>query len=167
MKLIFVDDKLYTEYYSIVKCFFQGQGGQHHGYPRRLLMEKTFHIYMIDASKGVSGCMKEFDRIADIYEGDEDHEAVILTNSTDLLNLVYYDNIYLLKFKAEDFIKEFKEAHTDIEVNNVLFKYANVKRIKSLGELCDKEIRPQHNIRNLYLAGEFSEVYTSKRKNAK
>lgn len=167
MKLFFVDDKLCNEYYSLVKCFFEDNGNEHMGYPRSLLREKNRHIYMIDAYRGLSGCMKEFDRIVDLYEGDEYNEAVILTNSTDLLNLVYHENIYLLKFKIEDFLKEFEAAHTDVEVNTILSKYANCRKIKALDELCDRELRPAHNIRNLYLAGEFSEVYISKRKNIK
>lgn len=175
MKLFFVDDQINEIYYKIVKHFFRRDD-----YLRRLTMEKRvigamekkYHIYLIDAFKGISWCMKEFDRIADIYEGDEDNEAVIITNSTDLLNLVSFDSIFLFDFKCEDFHNDFIALNNSAKskyksLDELYLAYANCKRIKSLDELCDRELRPAHNIRKLYLAGEFSEVYTSKRKNVK
>lgn len=164
MKLFFVDEQINTGlYYNFVEYYLAKS------YPRRLTMYKRYHIYIIDAYKGVSWCLKELDRIANIYEGDENNEAVIITNSTDLLNCVKYTNIYLFGFKSDDFLKELDKIQGNCKeiLENLYRKYCNCRRIKCIDELGDKEIRISSNIRNLYLAGEFKHVYSDNRKGDK
>ncbi len=129
MKLAFYDGiindqtKYFDELLNTVEKYFDDLG-----------CENYYHR-IIDAGFGISRVLRAFEECVNDFEN-----SIILTNSTDLLNLIKpTDNIYL-----------------------VLVDDYNNFTVKPLQDCCDKEIRDCHDIRKLYLSGAFGEVYQIK-----
>lgn len=88
---------------------------------------------IITAGAGITNVLSDFKFYSRSEEDNSGKEKVLLTNSTDLLDYFNYKDIYLLRFDR-------------VNLN---------KTICPLQECCDKELRDYHDIRKLYLNGEF------------
>ena len=90
----------------------------------------NYYHRVIDAGFGISRVLRSFEECVNDFEN-----SVILTNSTELLNLIEHkSDIYLVLVD---------------EYNNFI--------IKTIQEYCDKELIDCHDIRKLYLSGAFVE----------
>ena len=90
-------------------------------------------LYIVDAGKGPARCV----HLADVIKKHENDKASVYTNSLELFSNIYAWNEQL---KAPE----------------IYVRHAQTYKFIRLDELTPRELRKCHNLRKLYIAGEFA-----------